>query len=113
MANKPVPSEKAVAELAALVARFDAHADFYTSPSKNYNEHSCRDDFINEFLRILGWDVGNVKGVAPQYRKVIAENYSSESERPDYTLTVGGQPCFFVEAKKPSVDIIRDAEPAL
>lgn len=113
MANKPVPSEKAVAELAALVARFDAHADFYTSPSKNYNEHSCRDDFINEFLRILGWDVGNVKGVAPQYREVIAENYSSESERPDYTLTVGGQPCFFVEAKKPSVDIIRDAEPAL
>lgn len=65
MANKPVPSEKAVAELAALVARFDAHADFYTSPSKNYNEHSCRDDFINDFLRILGWDVGNVKGVAP------------------------------------------------
>lgn len=113
MVNKPVPSEKAVAELAALVARFDAHADFYTSPSKNYNEHSCRDDFINEFLRILGWDVGNVKGVAPQYREVIAENYSSESERPDYTLTVGGQPCFFVEAKKPSVDIIRDAEPAL
>lgn len=113
MADRPMPKAESLAELAALVERYDAHADYYTSPSKNYNEHSCRDDFINEFLRILGWDVGNVKGVAPQYREVIAENYSSESERPDYTMAIGGQPCFFVEAKKPSVNIIHDAEPAL
>ena len=113
MADKPVPKAESLAELAELVARYDAHADYYTSPSKNYNEHSCRDDFINELLRILGWDVGNVKGVAPQYREVIAENYSSNTERPDYTMTVSGQPCFFVEAKKPSVNIIHETEPAL
>lgn len=113
MSDKPTPSTERKQELAELVARYDAHADYYTSPSKDYNEHSCRDDFINEFLRILGWDVGNSKGVAPQYREVIAENYSSESERPDYTMTVSGQPCFFIEAKKPSVNIIHCDEPAL
>lgn len=113
MTDKPVPKAESLAELAKLVARYAAHADQYTSPSKHYNEHSCRDDFINEFLRILGWDVGNVKGVAPQYREVIAENYSSNSERPDYTMTVSGQPCFFVEAKKPSVNIIDEIDPAL
>lgn len=113
MADQPVPTAESLAELAELVARYDAHADYYTSPSKNYNEHSCRDDFINELLRILGWDVGNVKGAAPQYREVIAENYSSNTERPDYTMTVSGQPCFFVEAKKPSVNIIHETEPAL
>lgn len=113
MADKPVPTAENLAELAELVARYDAHVDYYTSPSKNYNEHSCRDEFINELLGILGWDVGNVKGVAPQYREVIAENYSSNTERPDYTMTVSGQPCFFVEAKKPSVSIIHEVEPAL
>ena len=113
MAEKPLPTAEQLAELRDLVARYDAHSDYYTSPTGNYNEHSCRDDFINEFLRILGWDVGNVKGVSPQYREVVAENYTSESGRPDYTMAVGGQPCFFVEAKKPSVSIIHDDKSAL
>lgn len=113
MADKPIPTAESIAELAELVIRYDAYADYYTSPSENYNKHSCRDEFINELLGILGWDVGNVKGVAPQYREVIAENYSSNTERPDYTMTVSGQPCFFVEAKKPSVNIIHEVEPAL
>lgn len=97
----PVPSSEQTDQLQALVDRYESHRDFYTSPSNNYNEHSCRDEYLNPFLRILGWDVENEQGVAPQYREVIAENYSSESERPDYTLTVGGVPVFFVEAKSP------------
>lgn len=109
----PKPSQKQIDELRDLVDRYNAHRDFYVSSSKGYNEHSCRDDFINPLLSILGWDVGNLKGIAPQYREVIAENYSSESERPDYTLVVGGTPLFFVEAKKPSVNIIEDSEPSL
>lgn len=109
----PVPSSEQTDQLQALVDRYESHRDFYTSPSNNYNEHSCRDEYLNPFLRILGWDVENEQGVAPQYREVIAENYSSESERPDYTLTVGGVPVFFVEAKKPSVNILSNPEPAI
>ena len=72
MPERPIPPKEAIASLRELVARYDAYSDFYTSPSRNYNEHSCRDDFINELLILLGWDVGNVRGVAPQYREVIA-----------------------------------------
>lgn len=111
--STPIPSEARRQELQDLVDRYNAHSDFYTKASEKYNEHSCRDDFINPFLSILGWDVGNLKGAAPQYREVIAENYSSESERPDYTLSVGGNPLYFVEAKKPSVDIVHESDPSI
>ena len=64
-------------------------------------------------LKLLGWDVANEKGLAPQYREVIAENYSTRADRPDYTLMLRGVPKLFVEAKKPAVDITRDAGPAV
>lgn len=77
-------------ELQKLVEHFDANIDFYKDSKKAYNEHSCRIEFIDPFLKILGWDVANEKGTAPQYREVIAENYSSRSDRPDYTMTLRG-----------------------
>lgn len=89
-------------ELQKLVEHFDANIDFYKDTKKAYNEHSCRIEFIDPFLKILGWDVANENGAAPQYREVIAENYSSRSDRPDYTMTLRGVAKFFVEAKKPS-----------
>lgn len=40
-----------------------------TKIAKNaYNEHSCRIEYIDPFLQLLGWDVANSKGLAPQYR---------------------------------------------
>lgn len=78
-----------------------------------YNEHSCRDEFINPFLEILGWDVSNKKGLAPQFREVIAEYHANSSDRPDYSLTLRGVTKFFVEAKKPRVDITKDPLPAI
>ena len=75
-------------ELQKLVEHFDANIDFYKDTKRAYNEHSCRIEFIDPFLKILGWDVANEKGAAPQYREVIAENYSSRSDRPDYTMTL-------------------------
>lgn len=100
-------------ELQKLVEHFDANIDFYKDTKKAYNEHSCRIEFIDPFLKILGWDVANEKGAAPQYREVIAENYSSRSDRPDYTMTLRGVAKFFVEAKKPSVDITKVDAPAI
>lgn len=111
--DKPSPSKEAREKLSLLVSRFLDHANQYRSSAGNYNEHSCRDEFINPFLEILGWDVSNKQGVAPQYREVIAENHSTESDFPDYTLTLSGAPKFFLEAKKPSVNIIETASPAL
>lgn len=110
--NLPI-AEDTIASLTALVGRYDSNASYYRKASNNYNEHSTRDEFINPFLRLLGWDVENVHGRAPQLREVIAENYSSETERPDYSLNVQGIPRIFVEAKKPSVNIESSPEPAM
>lgn len=95
-----------------LVERFNANLAFYKDTRNSYNEHSCRIEFIDPLLKLLGWDVANENGVAPQYREVIAENYSSSTDRPDYTMTLRGVAKFFVEAKKPSVDITRTSEPS-
>ena len=100
-------------DLQILVDRFTTNIEFYKDTRNAYNEHSCRIEYIDPLLKLLGWDVENEKGLAPQYREVIAENYSTRSDRPDYTVTLRGVPKFFVEAKKPAVDITKDAAPAV
>lgn len=100
-------------DLQILVDRFTTNIEFYKDTRNAYNEHSCRIEYIDPLLKLLGWDVANEKGLAPQYREVIAENYSTRSDRPDYTVTLRGVPKFFVEAKKPAVDITKDAAPAV
>lgn len=100
-------------DLKNLVERFHENIEFYKNPKNSYNEHSCRIEYIDPLLKLLGWDVANEKGLSPQYREVIAENYSTRTDRPDYTLTLRGVPKFFVEAKKPAIDIINDAAPAI
>ena len=92
-------------ELRVLVDKFKNNISYYKDIKKHYNEHSCRTEYIDPFLKLLGWDVSNEKNLAPQYREVIAENYSNSSDRPDYSMTLKGVAKFFVEAKKPSVDI--------
>ena len=95
-----------------LINRFSASLDYYKNPRNSYNEHSCRIEYIDPLLKLLGWDVANERGLAPQYREVIAENYSTPTDRPDYTMTLRGVAKFFVEAKKPAVDITNVPEPA-
>lgn len=101
-----------VDKLKDLANRFQTNLAFYKETRNNYNEHSCRIEYIDPLLKILGWDVANEKGLAPQYREVIAENYSTPTDRPDYTMTLRGVAKFFVEAKKPAVDITRVTDPA-
>ena len=40
-------------ELQKLVEHFDVNIDFYKDTKKAYNEHSCRIEFIDPFLKIL------------------------------------------------------------
>lgn len=101
-----------IEKLSDLANRFQANLAYYKDAKNNYNEHSCRIEYIDPLLKILGWDVANEKGLAPQYREVIAENYSTPTDRPDYTMTLRGVAKFFVEAKKPAVDITRVTAPA-
>jgi type I restriction-modification system DNA methylase subunit len=89
-----------------LVNRFDAHRDSYHSG--RYNETQLRRDFLDPFFKALGWDIDNAQGYAEAYRDVIHEDaikIGGVTKAPDYSFRVGGMRKFFVEAKKPSVDI--------
>ncbi len=103
----------AIKELKDLVGRFEKNLHYYKDTKNAYNEHSTRIEYIDPLLEILGWDVANRKGLPPQYREVIAENYSNKTDRPDYSLTLRGVTKLFVEAKKPAVDISVLPEPAI
>ena len=96
-----------------LIDRFDEQADRIRSP--DYNETLIRVDFINPLMRELGWDIDNTQGFAEQYREVVHEDrvkVAGQTKAPDYSFRIGGQRKFFLEAKKPAVDIKRNWEPA-
>jgi hypothetical protein len=100
-------------EIVDLVTRFAEQVDAYNTG--HYNETQLRRDYLDGFLKALGWDVDNSQGFAEAYREVIHEDairIGSHLKSPDYSCRVGGQRKFFVEAKKPSVDIKQDAAPA-
>ncbi len=81
-----------------------------------YNETQLRRDFLDPFFTALGWDVDNRKGWAEAYREVIHEDaikVGGRTKAPDYCFRAGGGVRnFFVEAKKPSVDIREAVSPA-
>jgi predicted type IV restriction endonuclease len=96
-----------------LVDRFDQNHDAYLSGS--YNEAQLRHEFLGPFFEALGWDVYNHQGSAMPYRDVIFEDslkVGGATKAPDYCFRIGGMRKFFVEAKKPSVNIATDAGPA-
>lgn len=100
-------------ELTTLINRFERNLDDYRSG--HYNETQVRREFIDPFLKLLGWDVDNTKGYAEQYKDVVHEDaikVGGSTKAPDYSLRIGGQRKLFVEAKKPSVNIKQDIAPA-
>ncbi len=100
-------------ELYDLVERFDRNLDAYKSG--DYNETQARGDFIDPLMGLLGWDVHNRQGKAPAYRDVIEEDrvkMGGSPGAPDYGFYTAGERRFFLEAKKPSVNIAGDLAPA-
>jgi predicted type IV restriction endonuclease len=96
-----------------LVNRFSDHLEEYKSPS--YNETQVRRDFIDPFFEALGWDINNKQGFSQTFRQVIHEdslNVEGSTKAPDYCFQLGGRRVFFVEAKKPAVDLKEDVHPA-
>ncbi|MFT3787804.1 MAG: Eco57I restriction-modification methylase domain-containing protein [Tepidisphaeraceae bacterium] len=96
-----------------LVDRFDQQSDQIRSP--DYNETLIRIDFINPLMSELGWDMDNRAGYAEQYREVVHEDrvkVAGQTKAPDYSFRIGGQRKFFLEAKKPAVNIRDNWEPA-
>lgn len=109
-----IDKETAYKKISDLVTRFEEQYDFYKK--SDYNETLTRRDFIDPFFKALGWDTDNENGYAQSYREVIHEDkvkVGRATKSPDYSFRLaGGKRLFFVEAKKPSVQIKSDIQPA-
>ena len=100
-------------EIVKLVERFDRNLETYRS--RSYNETQLRREFLDPFFGALGWDVANVQGHAEAFKDVVQEEairVGAATKAPDYGFRIGGTRMFFLEAKKPSVDIAGDTHPA-
>ena len=84
-----------------------------------YNETQVRVDFVNRFFKLLGWDVDNERGLPQHLREVtheatvvVEEDGIHRSKKPDYSFKVGTEVLYFLETKKPAVNLTIDAAPA-
>ncbi len=101
------------AQLSQLTELFERNKKQYNTSA--YDEANTRTDFIDKFFELLGWDIRNEQGYSEQYREVVREDKVTIAGRvkaPDYAFRIGRVRKFFVEAKKPSVNIKDDLEPA-
>lgn len=101
------------ARIAELVQHFTQHIDSFKG--SGYNETRARIEFIDPFFNELGWDINNTQGFAEAYKDVIHEDaikVEGSTKAPDYSFRIGGQRKFFLEAKKPSVNVKDDIAPA-
>jgi len=96
-----------------LVERFDRNRVAYKS--EQYNEARLRIEFLNPFFEALGWDINNKQGYAEAYKDVIYEDaikVGGATKAPDYCFRIGGTRKFFVEAKKPAINLKEASDPA-
>ncbi|MBN1764117.1 MAG: N-6 DNA methylase [Sedimentisphaerales bacterium] len=104
---------KATDKIRRLVEIFENNIEAYRSG--HYNETQLRREFLDPFFIELGWDVNNTSGYAEAYKDVIHEDsikIGSAIKAPDYCFRIGGMRKFFVEAKKPSINIKNEPAPA-
>ena len=106
-----------IEQVRTLVETYKTHYDQYTRAT--YNETEVRVDFVNPLFKALGWDILNERGLPQHLREVkheanviVEESGQNRKKRPDYSFRAGTEQCFFLETKKPSVDIRTAVEPA-
>ena len=109
--------EESKEQLKNLISSFEKEYAIYKS--SKYSEAQLRIDFLNPLLKTFGWDVDNEDNQTQFLRDVIQEESIDGDEgeivrkkNPDYTIRIGGNRKFFVEAKKVSIDIDNATDPA-
>ncbi len=98
-----------------LVKKYEDDIQYYRS--SKYNETQVRTDFLDPFFLLLDWDITNSRGKITNEREVLVEeglkaNKGDNTKKPDYTFRLFSERKYFLEAKKPSVDISSDPAPA-
>ncbi|MBN1536775.1 MAG: N-6 DNA methylase [Anaerolineales bacterium] len=99
--NHPTPQK-----IIDLVDHFSTQLDDYKAGK--YNETQLRRDFLDPFFAELGWDMNNEEQFSERYREVIHEmsvEVEGKAKAADYAFRLGGSTIFFLEAKKPYVNV--------
>ena len=89
-----------------LVEKF--HRDIARFKHRDYNETQLRVEFINPLFEALGWSVRDSAHVSHEDRVMI----EGKPKRPDYGFRIGGTTRFFLETKKPALNLKDDPSPA-
>ena len=106
-------------EIEALVADFERDQDYYKS--SQFNETELRTRFINPLIKALGWDVYHELPCRADQHEVKEEDcveVEGKIKNPDYSFrlfdnsTVAMKRKFFIEVKRPSINIESGAYPA-
>jgi adenine-specific DNA-methyltransferase len=111
--------ENAKKEIEKLVKTFDSNPEYFKN-AKNFDEKETRNQFIDPFFKALGWNIYNLDPVLLESHKevihetdvTVKEKGKKKNKKPDYGFRQNGKELFFVDAKKPSVKIKDDTDPA-
>lgn len=106
--------EKTMAKesLRSLIGDYSEKRVELMNSKTHYNESQARLDYIDPFLELLGWDVGNKSHLNYTMRDTVVESYVTPHSRPDYMLRRNGTTMIVVEAEKPSKNLNEDLQPA-
>lgn len=86
--------------IAALVEIYKKEAA--SGGIRRYTEEDIKNSFIRPLFEALGWNIGD-------RNEVSSEEHIKSSGRADYAFYLNGQPKFYVEAKKATVNIHDEA----
>ncbi|MCU0447386.1 MAG: N-6 DNA methylase [Microscillaceae bacterium] len=111
-----ISKTQAYQQIEALVHKFAQNETLYKN--RTYNETETRNEFLDPFWKALGWDLENTKRLPPAYKEVQVEKTQKtegKNKKPDYAFcNARNQKVFFyVEAKKPFVNLKDELEPAV
>ncbi|MCB9451261.1 MAG: N-6 DNA methylase [Anaerolineaceae bacterium] len=99
-------------QVAQLVEKFESRKTFFRSPQ--YNETQVRVEFVNPLFEALGWNVADSLQVTHEAYVQVDEEGMKKPKRPDYAFRTDqtDRTRFFVETKKPAVNLKDDPLPA-
>jgi Eco57I restriction-modification methylase len=102
-------------DIQGLVKKYEDDIKFYRSAK--YNETQVRTDFLDPLFSLFGWDITNSQGKTTNEREVLVEEglkakKGANTKKPDYTFRLFSERKYFLEAKKPSVNVNTDPAPA-
>ncbi|UPG89504.1 N-6 DNA methylase [Luteibacter aegosomaticola] len=97
-----------------LIDSFQEHINKFLQP--NYQEAEVRKDFIDPFFEALGWDVLHRSQRNPWEQEVKVEKtvaFALTQKKADYSFSLApdfNTVRFYVEAKKPSIDLVNSKD---